>query len=171
MKRALMMVAVAGMGFVAAPAAAQTTASGTATLTVGTTLFISVTNLNPTFAPTATEFSAGSMTAPTTSSIISKGNVSHSITLVSGANTFTAAGAGARLNKPSTDLQVQITPFGGAAGAWTGLSTTTFSVASGRAAGDYTTSPIASAYRALLSYSLDTPGTYTLPITYTVTAP
>ncbi|GAC1514305.1 MAG: hypothetical protein NVS1B4_01650 [Gemmatimonadaceae bacterium] len=170
MNRRMLFAALVGSGL-AASAGAQTTASGTATLTVATTLYISVTNLNPTFAPTATDFNTGSMTAATSSSVISKGNVSHSIALTSGAATWTGVGALARTNKPSTDLQVQITPFGGAAGAWTGVSTTTFAVASGRAAGDYTASPIAAGYRALLAYNADTPGTYTLPITYTVTSP
>ncbi|GAC1654720.1 MAG: hypothetical protein NVS4B3_18960 [Gemmatimonadaceae bacterium] len=170
MTRQLLALILAATAFASRVASAQTTANGTATLTVGTILYISATNTSPTFTPTATDFNAGSVLGSAASSVVSKGNVTHTVNLASSATAFTPSGAGARPAKPSTDLQVQITPSGGTAGAWTGLSTTNTVVALSRAAGDYTASAVSCAYRTLLSYALDTPGTYTLAITYTVVA-
>ena len=78
--------------------------------------------------------------------------------------TNTVAGVTARTTKPSTDLQLGTS----ATGTFTGLTTTGFTLA--------TSGPTAALnlnvfYRALLSWTLDTPGQYGLDVVYTITAP
>ena len=152
----------------AAPAGAQTTSTGTATITMNTVLYISVTNASQSFTPTATDLNAGFMAGGSTSSLVTKANVTHSVNVKANAATFTGP---AGTSKPSTDLQVAVTPFGGSIGSYAGLTTSGVSVLSSRAAGDYASSAYTVTYKALLGYAADIPGTYTLGITYTITSP
>lgn len=71
--------------------------------------------------------------------------------------------SGGSLSKPSTDLQWTT------AVSYAGLSTTAAQVTTGSAGKDLAAATVD--FKLLLSYASDTPGTYTLGITYTLTAP
>ena len=152
-------------------AVAQTTATGTSSITIGTVLYIAVTNTTVGF-PTVTDahYTAGYVTGSALSAITTKGNSTHSVTVKANASTMTATGTGARANKPSTDLQVRSRPASGSYGSLIGLTTTGQNVITSRAAGDYSASLYEVEYRVILSWGSDTPGTYTLGTTYTIIA-
>jgi hypothetical protein len=170
----LALLALGALGCLAThEAGAQTTATGTATMTMGTVLYISVTNTSPSFTPAASDLNTGSMVASTTSFVTTKANVAHDVTLTAGAASFTftpGTGVSGSRTKPASDLQVAVKPSGGSFGSYSSVSNTTpVAIATARAAGDQSSAQPEVKYQMLLSYQ-DLPGTYTLGITYTVSA-
>jgi hypothetical protein len=148
---------------------AQTTAPGSSSITINNVLFISVTNLSVTFpAVTQAHYTAGYVIANNTSLVTSRGNIAHSVTVKADVASMSATGSGARPNKPASDLQVRIRPSGGAWGSATGLTIGDLSVIANRPAGDHSGAPPEIEYRILLNWAADSPGTYTLPFTFTV---
>lgn len=170
MRRILSLAALLGL-FGASQALAQTTANGTASITIEETLSITGTNVDPTFAvPTSSDFSAGFVASSTTASLATSGNVAHNVQIRESTGTATAmsaTGAGARTDKPIGDFR-WCTSSCTNGGAFTQLSTTSTDIlAANLAAGDHTTTVN---YRMQVSSASDTPGTYSVGFTYTVVA-
>lgn len=94
-----------------------------------------------------------------------KSNSTWSISIRSTQATWTASGPSARANKPTSDLRWATNP----AGPFTNLSTTatTMQVSAAPSAG--TVVPLH--FRVAYAWTLDTPGTYSLPVQVTVTSP
>lgn len=157
------------VGLAAAPAQAQSTVNASATIPIGTVLYIAATNPNVVFAaPTAADFDAGFIDATTVTNITHNANVRHSVTVAATSPTMTAtaggAGAdGARADKPASDLQWSRT-----GSAFTGLTPSATPIRSGVARGAYSDLDIR--YRMALDYDEDTPGTYGLNFVYTIVA-
>jgi len=156
----------------AAPAMAQpnTSASVTATLTIPTILHIGVSSSAVAFTGNYAAYESGYASGSATTTVGHRGNVRHSVSLASTAATFTATNPTptsttdpARTNKPASDLTYQV-----GSGAWTGVSTTAATVVSGASRGSHTGPTVG--YRVALAYAQDTPGTYTLGLTYTIAA-
>lgn len=164
---AVFLLALAG----AKQASAQTTASGSSSLTIGTVLYISVSNLTVGFPSVAnTDYDNGYVIASALSQITTKGNTTHTVSIKANASTMTGTGTGARASKPASDLQVRTRPSGGSYGSLMGLTTSNQNLIVSRAAGDYSASLYDVEYRMLLNWGNDTPGTYTLSFTYTIVA-
>ncbi len=145
--------------------AQQDVAHASASITIPTVISIDVQNANVAFdEPGIDEFDAGSIGASSGSSLIStRANVAHSVTI----ETAVAEMSGpAGSQKPSSHLQWGT---GGAAGAFTSLSTASADVVSGLTRGVH--NDVAEVwYRMLLDAGTDEPGTYTLAFTYTAIA-
>ncbi len=114
--------------------------------------------------PGAAEFDAGFGTTvgPT---LTVKANRSWTLTIRSTQALWTASPPPARANKPSTELRVGLS----AGGPFTNLTTTAFTLQTGGAATAGTVLPLY--FRVVYSWLLDTPGTYSLPLQLTLTAP
>ncbi len=158
----------------AAPAMAQpaTSASVTATLNVPTVLHIGVSSTAVSFTGDYDAYEAGYAAGSAATTVSHRGNVQHSVTLASDAASFTATDPTtpasttdpARAAKPASDLSFDVD----GADAWAGVSTTDTDVVTGAARGAHTGPSVA--YRIALAYADDTPGTYTLGLTYTIAA-
>jgi hypothetical protein len=94
-----------------------------------------------------------------------KANQGWTMSVKSAAANWTPSGAGARAAKPAGDLQWSTT--GGA--PFTALTTSNASI--GTSASGTASSVSTVSYRTLWDYTLDTPGTYSLAVVFTVTAP
>lgn len=94
-----------------------------------------------------------------------RANKAWNLTISTSASTWTNSGTGSRATKPAADLLWATSQ----AGTYTALSATATTVTSGAAATAGTTVNLW--HRAKLSWTADTPGTYTLPVTVTLTAP
>jgi hypothetical protein len=168
----------AGLLGAARPAAAQTctapipagtcTVSTTASITIGSALQLVLSGVSTTLTtPTATDYDAGYKDDAGPTATV-KSNVDWRLLISTTANTWTAAvyqGATPRANKPSTDLTWTAT-----AGTSTtfAASTTQRVAASGtRTSGTVVTTVLRTNY----SWTLDTPGIYTLTMVYTLTSP
>ena len=139
---------------------AQTSQTGTATITIPTLLQIDVTNLTVSFpSPTFADFTAGTIAPSSGASVIdTRGNVVHDVTIQASAATFTGPYA-----KSASDLQWSTD--GGS--SWTGLSTTATDVATAVARGAH--AGVATVdYQLALDEAADLPGSYSLDFTYTV---
>ncbi len=114
--------------------------------------------------PGAAEFDAGfgQTAAPT---FVVKANAPFSVSLRSTQATWTASPAPARANKPVTDLQWGVA----VGGPFTNVTTTAVTIHTGGAASAGTTIPLQ--FRVRYDWLLDTPGTYSLPLQLTITAP
>lgn len=152
--------------FGAAGASAQVNA--TASITIPTLLQITVDQTAVTFPqPTLADYTTGNVASAVTSTVSTRGNVSHDvmITADAGVMTFAASTGAADPNKPAADLQWS----GDTGTTWNSLSTTAGLVADALARGT-NAAAAAVTYRMLLDEATDEPGTYSLGFTYTVVA-
>lgn len=93
-----------------------------------------------------------------------RANTGWSLTLAATSPQFTGTGPAARADKPATDLQWSVA----AGGPFASLSTTGVGIATGTATAGQT---VTLHLRSLYSWTLDTPGAYSLPLQLTITAP
>jgi hypothetical protein len=154
----------------AAPAMAQpqTSAAVTATLTVPTVLHIEVNSSVVNFTADDAAMQAGFAAGDQQTTVTHRGNVQHTVSVAADAALFTGTGGGGgadpvRTDKPAADLSWSLdgttfTPF-----------STTAAVVHGAAPRGAHVNDDDVSYRVALSYA-DTPGTYTLDLTYTVAA-
>jgi hypothetical protein len=121
--------------------------------------------------PTAAAYDAGF--AATTGPVLTmQSNAGHSVQIRSTATTFTATGGtpgpdAPRAAKPAADLRVDTTAA--FPNNWA-MSTTNRTVRT-RTTAAVTPVTVSLFYRLLLSWTLDTPGTYTIPIVIRITSP
>ncbi len=112
---------------------------------------------------TGTEFANG-FANPVLVPLSVRANRSWTLTFRSTAATWTATGTGARANKPNTDLQ-----WGASVGGpFTNVTTTAVTVGTGAATG---TGTVNLYLRTRYQWTLDTPGSYSLPLQVTISAP
>lgn len=164
-----LMIAVLAMGaFGAMDVSAQgTSANGNASVSVPEVLSLTVTNTAIAFgSATATDIDNGFINTSTTSTIDTRANVLHDVTIQADAEFFTYSGTQTDPNKPASDLRW--TNDGGA--SWTPLddgsaADVATSLARGENAGAATIG-----YQLALSLAGDVPGDYSLGFTYTVVA-
>ena len=151
---------VAAIGVSARDANAQATADATATLTIGSVLYIDITNGSITFPnPGATEFQAGYVGANETSTLDFGGNVAHDVTIKADAGQFTPLVAG--YNKSAGDLEYSLD----AGATFAAITTGEVDIVTGNPAG---TGSQDVNYRVALDEVNDVPGTYQLDFTYTI---
>lgn len=155
----------------ATPAWAQpsTSASVTATLTVPTVLHIAVSGSSVTFTGDYAAFEAGYAAGSGTTVVSHRGNVRHSVSLASNAASFTGSAGSSTSDpvsttKPASDLRYAV-----GTGTFSAISTTATEIHNQAARGSHINDETVS-YRVALAYADDTPGTYTLGLTYTVAA-
>jgi hypothetical protein len=169
---------VAGLALVAGlstPAQAQpVTATGASPLTV--TTYVTVTapsifklTINDTStavsAPTETDFDNGYQDVSSAVQATVKSNRPYSLSISGGAGTWTGTG-GARANKPVGDL------LWGTGTPSTALTTSAALIGTASTTGNNGSSAAATLnYRINWGYTNDTPGTYTIPVVYTLTSP
>jgi hypothetical protein len=173
-----LLAAIAIVFVATSSASAQQAAGATASITIGTTLYLSATGTTVSFnAPTEADFNAGYINGSTTTSIQYAGNVRHSVVAWTAATKMTGTlGLGGAIdpvnaNKAVSDLQWSID----AGVTRTGFVASTTSLTGGKivnqhARGDSRLTPASVVYRMLLSYATDTPGKYDLGFTYTIIA-
>lgn len=162
-KTTLALVAVLAL-FGAREATAQTdTEAATASITIPTLISIDITNATVGFdQPDYTDYDTGWIGMNSGASVIStRSNIIHKVTVQADAATMTGPSA-----KPASDLEWGT---GGAAGSFTGLTTTAADVVTSIAQGN---NPTAASvwYRMVLDEANDQPGTYSLAFTYTALA-
>ena len=162
-KLATMLVAVAMAG---ATGASAQTAAASASITIPELLSINVSNTTVGFdQPAFTDYDAGEILANTAaSSIDTRGNVVHDVTIAANAAAFTYAGTGTDPVKPAADLQ-----WSKDGSTWNALGTTAVDVLTALGRGSNTAAGTVS-YKMLLDEASDIPGTYSLNFTYTVVA-
>ena len=164
--------AALALGLLAAgPALAQpnTSAAVTATLTVPTILHIEVSSAAVNFLADDAAFTAGFADGDQATSVTHRGNVQHTVSVAADAALFTPSGGGPapdgpRADKPATDLTYSVD-----GGGFTAMSTTAAAVHSGAPRGAHVNDEDVT-YRVALNIDDDTPGVYTLGLTYTVAA-
>lgn len=158
-----LLLVVAGV----ATAEAQST-TATAEINIPTVLFMDVSGTTVNFTdPTASDFENGVIPADNSTTIDTKGNVAHDVTVQAEADNFTG-GSG---NKPATDLVWSTSGAVSAPGDGSSVPQSSGSpvdVATGLSQGN--PSAITVDYGVLLDYGTDEPATYTLDFTYTVVA-
>jgi hypothetical protein len=167
-----LLLAAAALVGLGRPAVAQScsgnpcSVTNTASVTVGTVLKLSLSSLTTTLtSPDTTAFNQGYQDDLSALTATVKANRPWSLKINGGAATWTASGVGARANKPVGDLQWSTS--GGA--PFTALTTSAATIASGASGTSGSTYSIS--YRTLWDYTLDTPGTYSLDVVFTATAP
>ncbi|PYP17828.1 MAG: hypothetical protein DMD54_06545 [Gemmatimonadetes bacterium] len=140
--------------------------TNTASVTVGTVLSLTLSSTATALtAPSQTSYDNGFQDDPAALTATVKANRGWTLSVKSSAASWTPSGAGARVAKPAADLQWSTSggaPFTALTTSNAGLGTS----ASGTASVVQTIS-----YRTLWDYTLDTPGTYSLDVVFTVTAP
>ncbi|MGQ0813261.1 MAG: hypothetical protein ACT4O1_02215 [Gemmatimonadota bacterium] len=117
--------------------------------------------------PTPAHYDAG-FAATTGPSATIRSNAAWTLAMSAAATTWTATDTGtqpARTNKPAGDL-LWATSSGG---PFTPLTTSAVTIASGGATAGMTAASLF--YRTLYSWTLDTPGDYSLQVVFTITAP
>ncbi len=168
----------AGLAFVAGlstTASAQAvTVSGASPLAV--TTYVTVTapsvfklTINDTstavVAPTETDFDNGGQDVASAVTATVKSNRPYSLSIKGGAAVWTGTG-GARANKPVADL------LWGTGTPSTALTTTAALIGTASTTGNDGSAAAATInYRIKWGYTDDTPGTYTIPVVYTLTSP
>lgn len=152
----------------AAIPAGSCTASTTTTMVVGTVLQLALSASSTILTPPATAGYDAGFVADNGPGTTVKSNRSWTLHIAAGSALWTAsnttAGVTARVNKPAADLQWSTSPGGPFAGVT--VVGTTFT--SGSATGGKTTTIY---YHTLYSWTLDTPGAYSLVVVLTLTAP
>ncbi len=135
----------------------------TVTITRATRLEASASSV-PLTAPSSVDYDAGygQTTGPT---LLMKANSAWNVTVRSTQALWTASAAPARANKPVADLQWSLA----AGGPFVDMTTTAATLTSGAAATAGTS--VALYVRVKYAWLLDTPGSYSLPLQLTVTAP
>ena len=164
--RRLVITFVAAIAVLAASdTSAQTTAAASASIVIPPLLSISVDQLTVTFPqPTLADYTAGEVASTVTSTIGTRGNVGHDVTIVADAATMSYTGSETPPSKPSSDMQWSIDNA-----TWNGLTTTAAAVASAIARGN-NPSVAGVTYQMLLDENNDYVGTYSLAFTFTVVA-
>jgi hypothetical protein len=166
-----------GTALIAAPAAAQCTASGapascnqpgSASMTAGRVVRLQVSaGSTPLTAPTPADFDAG-FNATTGPTLTVSANAPWMLQVRASAASWTATntspGAPARTNKPAADLQWARS----SAGPFVALSTTDATLVSGTATASTATTLY---FQTLYGWTTDTPGNYSLTVVLTLTAP
>lgn len=167
------------LGFVAllwaAPLSAQvcgTSGAGPVSCTVNTTTSLTIpVILRMTIGSATTSFGTltstiydNGLTTVAGPTITIKANQGWRAQISSTATLWTGTGAGARANKPRSDLLWGST----VGGTFTALTAGVAQIGSGSGTGG-TVVPIF--FRSLWSYSLDTPGNYSIVVTYTLASP
>lgn len=171
---AALALALVGAAALAAPAAAQScnaaipagtcSLTTTTSFTIGPALQLTVSAASTILTtPQATDFDAG-FTTDAGPTVTVQGNQTWTVQVGTSQAAWTASGAGARPNKPAGDLEWGLA----AGGPFQSVSLTAQALGTGtRTAGtSYTVF-----YRTLYSWTLDTPGTYSLPVTFTLVTP
>jgi len=163
------MPAVAAAQSCSAPIpAGSCTASTTTTMNAGTvlqlTLAVSSTALT---APATADYDAG-VVADNGPATTVKSNRSWTLHIAAAAAAWNASntqpGVAARVNKPASDLEWSTSPVGSFGGLTVGgVTAVTGGATSGTATSFY--------FKTLYSWTLDTPGAYSLPVVFTLTAP
>ena len=137
-------------------------------LTIGRALQLVVTPTATSLTtPTPAHYDAGfaATTGPTTTI---RSNAPWTLAISAGTTTWSAVNTqseAARLNKPASDLTWSTS----SSGTFTALGTTPVTVASGTATPGATAASLF--YRTRYSWSLDTPGSYSLQIVFTISSP
>lgn len=139
-------------------ALAQQSVQVTVTIDIPQVLYIAVDNANVTFSsPSESDFNTGWTKAANQTTLTYSGNVPHVVTIAADVASFTGPYA-----KAASDLE-----WSTDGSTWNPLSTSPVNVASSAAPGRSTQ---VVQYRLILDYQKDAPGTYTLPITYSIVA-
>jgi hypothetical protein len=107
---------------------------------------------------------ANGMSTGSVATITVQGNRTWSISVKGNSALWTATGSGAWASKPVSDLHWSLTPTG----ASTALSTTASTLMTGNPSSG---TPISVYFRPVVHWLTDTPGNYTMGITFTITAP
>lgn len=162
MMKKLMPTVLAVLALSATTVAAQTV-SGSAQVTIPQILAFSVTNTTMTLTATEADFTSGFVAPTTSSSVSTRGNVPHIVTLSADAAYFTDSDADPANDKPASDLEWALD-----GGTWNGLSTTDATVLSLGRGSHMNVGTVD--YRILLDLANDQPDTYGLSFTYTLTA-
>jgi hypothetical protein len=140
--------------------------TNTASVTVATVLSLTLSSTTTTLtAPSQSSYDNGFQDNLAALTATVKANQGWTLSIKSNAANWSPSGVGARAAKPAGDLQWSTSggaPFTALTTSNAGLSTS----ASGTASDISTVS-----YRTLWDYTLDTPGTYSLAVVFTVTAP
>lgn len=175
MRSALRFAVALSCALVAGAAGAQCTATGipssctqarTLRITARATVEITVTPTSFNFAPTASDYTQG-YTQALGHSVTLKVNDTWTLSIRSSQTNWTASG-GARTTKPRTDLE-WATSSGGPYTAMPGNNAgSALTVVSGGATSSTTVNLW---YRVLWDWTLDSPGTYTLPVILLLSAP
>lgn len=165
-KLATMLMAAAGV-LAAGDLRAQTTAAANASIVIGPVLAITVDQVTVTFvSPTADDYTSGSITSGVNSTIATRANIVHDVTVAADALAMTYTGTAVPApTKPASDLQWSKD----AGTSWTGLSPIATDVATAVPQGTNAAVAVVG-YRMLLDLATDVPGTYSLNFTYTVVA-
>jgi hypothetical protein len=175
------LAALLGLMVVASPLAAQVTVNASASITVPAVLYLAVTNTAVGFGtPTATEYNAGFIAQTSGASVVShRGNVRHDVRIwTDQANMTGSAGTFAsdpvRANKPVADLLWSNDGFTSShpltQAATAAAATAADQVLVSQAArGVYDAAQTVN-FRMNLSYTNDTPGTYSINFFYTAIA-
>lgn len=102
--------------------------------------------------------------------ITARANAAYAVAMSAGAATWTFTGAGSNPNKPSTDLSYQTSATGTFVdpGTFTTISTAGATILNGAAAAQ---TSVHLRWQTAWSWALSKPGTYTLPVTFTLTVP
>lgn len=143
-------------------------ANANASVTVPTVLAITVDNLNIAFgSASGADFTAGYINAATTSTVDTRGNVVHDVTIQADAANFTYTGSETPApTKAASDLE------------WTNDGGTSYTAIDNVSAADVATAlargvhagAVTVGYRIALDLAADAPGDYALNFTYTVVA-
>jgi hypothetical protein len=134
------------------------------TVTVPTILKLSIADTSTAVAaPDETHFDAGFQDVASAVSATVKSNKPYALSINGGASTWTGTG-GARANKPVGDL------LWGTGTPSTALTTTAAAIVPLTSTGTSGATSTVN-YRITWGYTNDTPGTYTIPVVYTLTAP
>ncbi len=151
---------------------ASCTAGGTAAFSINVTITTAALVTTPTSlisfpVPTSDDFALGSGPATGVTFAV-RANTSWALAVSSSAGTWTGSPASARQNKPRSDLEWSTA----AGGSYTGVTASPAAFASGGAMGTILAGvPQTLWLRVRWTWLQDTPGTYTIPVTVTLTAP
>jgi hypothetical protein len=113
--------------------------------------------------PDAANFTAGSGATLAVPFQI-RSNTTYTLAVHGTASIWTNSGVGSRANKPLADLEFQVMP----GATWTDMTTTPTQFENGTATAATTKNLN---LRVTYSWALDTPGSYSIPVQVTVTAP
>jgi len=175
--RAVLVAAVIGLPMAASSASAQCSATGapancglpgTVSMTAGRVVRLQMTAVStPLTAPVPADFDAG-FNATSGPTLTVSANASWTLSLRAAAATWTATntspGAPARTNKPAADLKWSKL----SAGPFTALTTSDVTLVTGAATASNATTLF---FQTLYSWTLDTPGNYSMAIVLTLTSP
>ena len=139
--------------------------TNTASVTVGTVLKLSLSSASTTLtSPDSVSFNQCYLDDLSALTATVKANRAWSLKINGSTATWAASGLGARANKPVGDLLWSTT--GGA--SFNALTTGVTSIAS---AGGTASTAVPLSYRTMWDYTQDTPGTYSMDVVFTLSAP